>query len=101
MSDTATVHRPWIRSLGTQPWGAWPPRPQALIMSGIKKGADPDIFSKSNPSPILTGAMHICAPDASDARAPNRRRQYLRTLQTLWQPCYATHLLKQLWSEAP
>jgi len=32
-----------------------------------------------------TGAVHICAP----------------TLQTLCQPRYATHLLKQLWSEAP
>src|SRR5262249_25796974 len=35
------------------------------------------------------------------ARALNRRSPYLRTLQTLCQPRYATHLLKQLWSEAP
>src|SRR5215510_9613487 len=35
------------------------------------------------------------------ARALNRRSPYLRTLQTLCQPRYATHFLKQLWSEAP
>src|SRR5262249_33161285 len=34
-------------------------------------------------------------------RALNRRSLFLRTLQTLCQPRYATHFLKQLWSEAP
>ena len=35
------------------------------------------------------------------ARALNRRSPYLCTLQTLCQPPYPTHLLKQLTSEAP
>jgi len=37
--------------------------PQALIMSGIKKGADPDIFIHHQSIADRTGAMHSCAPE--------------------------------------
>src|SRR5262249_39721951 len=72
---------------------------QALILSGNKKGSDPDILVPDGTIADLTGAMHTSArPMHPHARAFNRRSPYLRTLQTLRQPRYATHLLKPLWS---
>jgi len=71
-------------------------------MSGIKKELIPTFsFQPSNPSPIELARCIDARPIHPHARALNRRSLYLRILQTICQPRYATHLLKQLLSEAP